>query len=66
MEERPRGAEMIFEGDFNVDLEGMDGRGREKEIAAEIAMEGIEDIAGKFLPKRQARSKDQRTWEMVR
>ena len=49
MTEILRGAELIIAGDFNVDLEGMDGRGRDEEITAGIVKEGLEDIAGNLL-----------------
>ena len=44
----------------------MDVRGQGEEIVEAIAMAGIEDLAGKFLPQLRAWCKDQRTWEMAR
>ena len=41
MAERTRGKELIFVGHFNVDLENTGGRGRDEEIAATVAMEGL-------------------------
>ena len=49
MAERPRGEELIIAGDFNVDMEGTDGQVREEEIAAAIAMAGLEYLVGHFL-----------------
>ena len=48
--ERVKGAETIFVGDFNLDLEVTDGQGQDEEIASEIAMTGLEYLAGYSLP----------------
>ena len=66
MEERSRGTELIVAGDINVDPEKVDGRGRDKEIAAAVATSDLEDVLKHFLPRRRAWCKDRRRWEMVR
>ena len=66
MEERPRGVELVVVGDFNMELEKTVGRGRDKEIASAVAMEGLEDITGHLLLQWRVWCKDWRTWVMVR
>ena len=66
MTEQPRGTELIVAGDFNVDLEKTDSRGRDKEIEAAVATEGLEDLAGHYLIQRREWCKDQRMWAVVR
>ena len=66
MKEVPRGAELIVVEDFNVDLEGKDGRGRDEEIVVAIATAGPEDLAGHFLPRQWTWCKYWSKWEMVR
>ena len=48
--ERPRGTELIVTVDFNVDLENTGSQGRDEEITVTVATEGLEDVAGRFLP----------------
>ena len=66
MEERPSWVELIVVGDFNMDLEKMGSRGRDKEIVAALATAGLEYLSGNFSLRRQAWCKDQRTYVMVR
>ena len=61
----PRGAELIVVGGVNVDLDGIDGQGRDDEIAAAIATSGIEDPAGHFLLQQKTSCKGWWTWAMV-
>ena len=49
MAERPKGAELIFVGDFNMGLEKTGGQVRDKDIAAVVATVGLEDLTGRFL-----------------
>ena len=52
--EKPRGAEMIVAGDLNMELGKTCSRGRDKEITAVVATEGLEDMSGHhFFPRRQ-------------
>ena len=66
MLEQPRGKELSFAGNFNVELENMGGRGQDEEIVAEVETSGLEDLEGHFLPQQRAWCKDWRTWEAVR
>ena len=54
MLEWPRGAELIFAGDLNMDLEITDGRWIDENIAVAVAMVGLEDIPTHFLLKQRA------------
>ena len=63
MLEQPRGKELSFAGNFNVELENMGGRGQDEEIVAEVETSGLEDLEGHFLPQQRAWCKDWRTWE---
>ena len=66
MAERPRGKELVVAGDLNVDLKKAGGRGRDEDIAVAVATEGLENIAGQYLPIRRAWCRDRRTWAAVR
>ena len=66
MVERPRRTELIAAGDFNMDLDKTGGQGQDKEIVATVATEGLEYLAGQFLPRWQAWYNDRRTWAVVR
>ena len=48
---RPRGAELLVAGDFNVDLETPEGDRRVEYIATTLATEGLDDMARHFLPR---------------
>ena len=41
----PRGTELPIVGDFNRDLELLDGNGRDKDITAVMATEILDDMA---------------------
>ena len=66
MAERPRGADLIVAGNFNMDLENIGSWGWDKDITTEVATEGLEDIVGNLLPQWRVWCKDRRAWEMVR
>ena len=66
MEYRPIGNELIVVGDLNVELKKAGDQGRDREIAAAVMTEGLEDITGHFFPRRRAWCRDRRTWEVVR
>ena len=65
MNERPGGAELIFAGDLNINLERTERRGRDEEIAAAVVTAGLVDLLGNFLPQQRTWCKYRRTWEMV-
>ena len=44
-----RGAELIFAGDLNVDLERISGQGPDEEITVAVETVGLEDISTHFL-----------------
>ena len=48
--ERPRGVELIVTVDFNVYLDNTGSQGRDEDITLTLAPEGLEDVAGRFLP----------------
>ena len=63
--ERPKGIELIFAGDLNVDL-GKEGEwGRDGGIVAALATEGLENLVVHFFPIRRAWCRDRRTWGAV-
>ena len=51
MAEKPRGTELIVAGDLNVELGKTGIKVRDKEITVAVAMDGLEGMAGKFLPE---------------
>ena len=66
LNERPRGAELLVAGDFNVNLLEPEGNRRGEDIAAAMAAEGIKDMSAHFLPHRRSWCRDGRTWSMIR
>ena len=54
MAELLRGTGLIVAGDLNLDLDKASGQGRYEEITVVVAMAGLEDLAGHFIPRRQA------------
>ena len=46
---KPRGAELLVAGDFNVDIAAPEGDRRAEDISTELATAGLEDMARKFL-----------------
>ena len=63
---KPRGAELLVAGEFNVDLASPEGDRRAEDIATLVATEGLEDMARHFLPRENMWCQDCRTWGMVR
>ena len=63
---KPRGAELLVAGDFNVDIAAPEGDRRAGDIATELATEGLEDMARHFLPREKRWCRDRRTWGMLR
>ena len=57
--EPPRGTDLIVAGDSKVDLERTSRCGRDEDIAATAATEGIEDISAHFLLQHRARNRYQ-------
>ena len=49
IKERPRGAERLVVGDFNVNLSKPEGDRRVEDIAAEMSTEGLKDMPAHFL-----------------
>ena len=66
LKERPRGAEILVAGDFNVNLSEPEGDRRGEDIAAAMATEGLEDMSEHLLPRRRSWCRDRRTWSMIR
>ena len=63
---KPRGAELLVAGDFNVDITAPEEDWRAEDIATELASAGLEDMAQHFLPQEKRWCRDQRTWGMLR
>ena len=66
LKERPQGAELLVAGDSNVIFLEPEGDQRGEEIAAALAIEGLEDMLSHFLPLRCSWFWDSSTWRMVR
>ena len=62
---RPRGAELLVVGDFNVKLLELEDDQRGEEIAAALAAEGLKDMLAHFLPRRRSWCRDRTTWSMI-
>ena len=63
---KPRGAELMVAGDFNVDLTAPEGNRRAENIATDLATSGLEDMVQNFMPRGRQWNRDRRTWEMRR
>ena len=48
---KPRGAELLVAGEFNVNIAAPEGDRRAEDIATELATAGLEDMAWHFLPQ---------------
>ena len=46
---KPRGAELLVAGDFNVNIAALEGDRRAEDIATELATAGLEDMARHLL-----------------
>ena len=66
LKERPRGAELLVAGDFNINLSEPESDWRGEDIAAEMATEGLEDMLAHFLLRRISWCRDRRIWSMIR
>ena len=51
LRERPKGAQLLMEGDLNTNLAAPKGDRREEDITTTIATEVLEDMAQHFLPQ---------------
>ena len=65
LKDRPRGAELLVTGDFNVNLSEPEGDRRGEDIAADMATEGLEDMSAHFLPRRRSWYPYGRIWSMI-
>ena len=63
---KPRGAELLVAGDFNVDLTSSEGDRRAEDITLLLLTEGLEDMARHFLPRESRWCWYRRTWGVVR
>ena len=50
----PRGVELIFAVELNMDLDRTGERWLDEDIAVAVATVGLEDISAHFLPRRKA------------
>ena len=48
---KPRGAELLVAGNFNVDLASQEEDRRAEDIATSLVTEGLEDMVRHFLPR---------------
>ena len=64
--QRPQGATLLVDGDFNNDLAAPEGWAQEKEIVAALAVTEMEDMSAYFLPHNKSWLKDIKTWFMRR
>ena len=63
---KPRGAELLVAGEFNVNIAAPEGDRRTEDIATELATAGLEDMARHFFPREKRWCRDRRTWGMCR
>ena len=63
IQRKPRGAELLVVGNFNVDIAAPEGDRRAEDIATELASAELEDMARHFLPREKRWCRDRRTWE---
>ena len=61
---KPRGAELLVAGNFNVNIAAPEGDRRAEDIATELATAGLEDMARHFLPREKRWCRDRRPWGM--
>ena len=62
---RPRGAELLVTGDFNVNLATSEGGRRVEDLTLTLATEGLEDMEKHFLPRESRWCRNRRTWGML-
>ena len=65
LQSRPRGAELLVAGDFNVNLTTREGGRKAEDIAKTLSIEGLEDMAKHFLPQESRWCRDRRTWGVL-
>ena len=58
---KPRGAELMVVGDFNVDITVLEGNRRAENIATDLATAGVEEMAQHFMPQRRRWNRYRRT-----
>ena len=63
---KPRGAEMMVACDFNADIKAPEENRLAENIATDIAVAGLEDMAQNFMPRRRRWNRDRQTWDMRR
>ena len=61
LRERPRGTKLLVAEDFNADLAQPEGTRIYKDIVAELAAAGLEDMSSNFLLRRRPICQDVRT-----
>ena len=61
---RPRGAALLVVGNFNTNLSAPKGRERDEGVAADLAEEGLEEMSGHLLPRKNTCLKEACTWSM--
>ena len=66
LKERPRGAELLVTGDFNINLVKPEGDLRGEDITAAMATEGLEDMSAHFLLVRRLWWGYGWLWSMIR
>ena len=54
LKQRPRGAELLVAGDYNVNLAELEGDQRVEDISAAMAAEVLEDMSAHFLLRRRS------------
>ena len=50
LKERPQGAKLLLEGNFNADLAQPEEAEQDKEIVVALTAAGLEDMSEHFLP----------------
>ena len=60
------GADLIFAGDLNVDLDRTGRRWLDEDIAVAVTMVGLEEISAHFLPWQRAYNLYQRPWAVMK
>ena len=66
LKERPRGAEVLVEGDFNVKLLESEGDERGEYTVSSLATEILEDMLAHSILRRRSWCWDWRIWSMIR
>ena len=65
LKERPRGAKLLVEGDFNANLSEPEGDWRGEDIVAALATEELKDRTAHFLLLQRSWCRDRRMWSMI-